>query len=543
MKTRNGILILLVTLGFVTLVSFQNCSPISFNKSKEKIQASTSVFSPSSENFNQDLPASSITNLQPDQIMVDVPVVTTQPEQPKTNVDVPVVTTQPAQPKIDVDVPVVVTCGAGKVNINGKCETIVCSTAKTSQISGGTCTQSCENQGTSLGVKNCSCQAGLVYNAGTNSCDCSSGQALVNGQCVTVTPGTVLFGGTYQCFNKIGANYQNSGVVATASEVRAVIIDGEVTKGNNQAVTILYQTSQAANGKSLKQDILDNAGHTSLRIPQSISGKVSVVFYDPSYATTYANQNSNSRLSEYYVSRSVTRNYSYSYSGDFFKSGVLYNADGVSPANPQLSSMTFVINWEESNDPRCLNHVSSPLIIDMRKEIKKGSKGISLTSQKNGILFDIMGANASPVAHTKKQISWLNNATAYAFLTLPDKNGLVNGIDQLFGENTTGPDGQFSQNGYLALAKYDLNKDQVIDKKDVVFKKLRLWFDLNHDGQATQDELFSLDDAGLVAIDLKYDKNYRETDKYGNITAMRSVVKFKNGAMRLIFDLWFSHKN
>jgi mRNA-degrading endonuclease RelE of RelBE toxin-antitoxin system len=45
----------------------------------------------------------------------------------------------------------------------------------------------------------------------------------------------------------------------------------------------------------------------------------------------------------------------------------------------------------------------------------------------------------------------------------------------------------------------------------------------------------------LSDIDLQYDPTFSEVDSYGNETKLKSVVRFKNGDYRLIFDLWFRY--
>ncbi len=177
---------------------------------------------------------------------------------------------------------------------------------------------------------------------------------------------------------------------------------------------------------------------------------------------------------------------------------------------------------------------ASPLYIDFRKDT---SQYDILSSPQDGVTFDILGANGKP-AYTKSQISWFEKGV-FGLLALPNSNGEVKNIDQLFGDNTLGPDGKFSSNGFTALAKHDSNGDKVIDRYDVVFGKLRLWFDFNRDGKADSRELKTLAEMKLEAIDLDYDVNFKEVDKYGNEIKFKSVVKFKSGKLRSIFDVWF----
>lgn len=180
----------------------------------------------------------------------------------------------------------------------------------------------------------------------------------------------------------------------------------------------------------------------------------------------------------------------------------------------------------------------SPLIIDLGAKDDQRKK-IEISSIQDGIYFDILGWNGN---HMPKKIGWTSNSR-YAFLTLPDQHGLVRNIDQLFGNNTRGPDSDFADNGFLALAKYDSNKDGLITLKDEVFSKLRLWTDANYNGFAEANELKSLDQAGINLVDLNYDSNYREKDQYGNETTFKSIVRHNDGHYSLIFDLWFVYQD
>jgi len=179
---------------------------------------------------------------------------------------------------------------------------------------------------------------------------------------------------------------------------------------------------------------------------------------------------------------------------------------------------------------------SSPLFIDMRNLFAE-TGSFNLSSPADGVWFDIMGENAEPVAHTPYRISWFQNR-GFAFITLPNAAGEVKGINELFGDNTRGPDGRFAANGYLALAKYD-DGDGRITAKDAVFAKLRLWFDVNQNGRADAGELMTLQRAGITMIDLDYDASFKEVDRYGNEVKYKSVALTRHGDFRLVFDVWF----
>ncbi len=195
----------------------------------------------------------------------------------------------------------------------------------------------------------------------------------------------------------------------------------------------------------------------------------------------------------------------------------------------------------------------SPLVIHIPKpgSPRRDGPRIELTAPTDGIYFDILGRNSFPAAFTKKLISWFtpHSVGETYFIALPNSRGEVNGVDQLFGNNTYGPDGKFAPNGYEALRKFDGRhanggyesaiRDREITRHDPVFRELRLWADTNLDGRAQLSELRRLEEFGIESIDLNYDPGYLERDKYGNETRMRSVATASGRRMYLVFDLWF----
>lgn len=205
------------------------------------------------------------------------------------------------------------------------------------------------------------------------------------------------------------------------------------------------------------------------------------------------------------------------------------------------------------NKAFCTYHVwenpGSPLMVHMNSNTEV-IESLLFTSQRFGINFDILGKNSSPVPYALRRISWYKSEQ-YFFLTLPTEKGEVTGIDQMFGDNTIGPDEKFAENGYLALAKYDGKSvdgkksmtaaDGYITKDDPIFEKLRLWNDRNYDGKAQSEELVSLSAMDIEVIDLNADPDFLETDIYGNQTTLKSVVKTKDGKLHLMFDIWFRH--
>jgi hypothetical protein len=117
------------------------------------------------------------------------------------------------------------------------------------------------------------------------------------------------------------------------------------------------------------------------------------------------------------------------------------------------------------------------------------------------------------------QIAWTDAGFHNAFLALPGPDGLVHNGKELFGNFTQQPPSPHP-NGFLALAEYDKpenggNGDGIIDEKDELFSRLRLWIDANHDGICQPNEIFPLSEMNIYSLALGYFASGR-TDEFGN---------------------------
>ena len=148
-----------------------------------------------------------------------------------------------------------------------------------------------------------------------------------------------------------------------------------------------------------------------------------------------------------------------------------------------------------------------PIVVDMEND------GIRLTGVDDPVWFDIDADGAPDL------ISWTDRGEGMLALDR-NGNGVIDDGGELFGNATRLADDTLAPNGYVALAELDSwpeggNEDGVIDVGDAAFTALWMWTDLNHDGISQPEELRTLDEAGVVRMDLDYKRSHR-TDRYGN---------------------------
>lgn len=167
-------------------------------------------------------------------------------------------------------------------------------------------------------------------------------------------------------------------------------------------------------------------------------------------------------------------------------------------------------NYDSEGNP------STPILLDTG-----GRPGIFTSGVDDPVLFDL-DADGQPNAMT-----WAAPGRGQAFLAIDlSGDGEIGDGSELFGSGTfLIREGIQAANGSEALAQYDQpalggNGDGVIDASDLIWPRLRLWQDVNHDALSRAAEIGTLDDFGVVALELDFVVT-DTVDEHGNWHGLR----------------------
>lgn len=160
---------------------------------------------------------------------------------------------------------------------------------------------------------------------------------------------------------------------------------------------------------------------------------------------------------------------------------------------------------------------SDPLILNVKGE------GVTLTDVKNGALFDINGDGKMEMT------AWVSGDNAFLVLDR-NGNGKIDSGKEFFGDQNG------AENGFKELAKYDANKDGLIDKNDPIFNKLKVYQDKNGNKKIDADELKTLDEAGILNLNLDYLKDTKKLTGDGSKLIFRGNYTTADGKKNDIVD-------
>lgn len=180
----------------------------------------------------------------------------------------------------------------------------------------------------------------------------------------------------------------------------------------------------------------------------------------------------------------------------------------------------FKADGSKGEEPVTAKHtiqLYSPLVLDFMSVGKPLFSSVS----ESGVKFDLDGDGRA------ERTGWIAGYRDVGLLSLDlNGNGKIDNGSELFGEGTVmKATGRKGADGYTALAQHDSNKDGFIDSQDKIFDKLMVWFDRDHNGKSSADELVPVAKTGVSRIGLSY-KNLQGEDRFVNGNELRTTAKF-----------------
>jgi hypothetical protein len=166
----------------------------------------------------------------------------------------------------------------------------------------------------------------------------------------------------------------------------------------------------------------------------------------------------------------------------------------------------------------------SPLVLDLNGD------GVQTADISESVVFDLVGTG------TKQVTSWVDRHDGFLAIDL-NGDGQINSGTELLGSGTQLANGNKAADGWQALTQHDTNMDGHINAADAVFSQLRVWVDANGDSVTDAGELRTMDDVGIVGINLAADDAM--VAQNGNYLRGFSSYTTKDGMTHEIVDAWF----
>jgi len=157
--------------------------------------------------------------------------------------------------------------------------------------------------------------------------------------------------------------------------------------------------------------------------------------------------------------------------------------------------------------------------------------GFQTTSLDNGVVFDYDG-NGNAV-----RTSWISSGEGLLVRDL-NGNGTIDNGSELLGSFTILPNGEQADNGFQALAGFDLNKDGIVDGAEAQAAGLLIWKDANGNGVADPGELLTFAQAGVAGIETGYAES-SDVDANGNLLRWQGAFIRSDGSKALAVDVLF----
>ncbi|MFZ2956637.1 MAG: hypothetical protein WA705_07080 [Candidatus Ozemobacteraceae bacterium] len=154
--------------------------------------------------------------------------------------------------------------------------------------------------------------------------------------------------------------------------------------------------------------------------------------------------------------------------------------------------------------------------------------GLHLTTTDKGAWFD-MNADGRP-----EKVGWVQGDDGLLMLDR-NGNGTIDNGTEVFGEQNG------AAHGFAELAKFDGNRDGVIDSKDKIYKALKLYRDMNSNGRIEKNELVGLQEAGISSLNLSFQRVNQQLGEH--ILALKGSFTHTDGRTGELSDVLLAYKD
>lgn len=161
---------------------------------------------------------------------------------------------------------------------------------------------------------------------------------------------------------------------------------------------------------------------------------------------------------------------------------------------------------------------ADPVFIDLDGD------GVSLVSHRDSnVEFDFDGDGMAD------RTTWVDQGDGVLFLDLGN-DGLITSRNEIAFATLAG-----AQSDLAALALLDANYDGLFSADDYAFTAFKIWSDLNGDGRSSVDEVMTLEQAGVVSIDIRLNHDRFAID--GGRVHNTTIVSFTDGHTSSAWDV------
>ncbi|MBR5684101.1 MAG: calcium-binding protein [Ruminococcus sp.] len=182
---------------------------------------------------------------------------------------------------------------------------------------------------------------------------------------------------------------------------------------------------------------------------------------------------------------------------------------------------------DEYNKAKKQTPPRDPLIIHFSNEEK-----IVLTNLDNGVNFDLDNNGF------EETTAWIGTEEGFLAYDI-NGNKIIDNGGELFGDKFMMSNGKISSNGFEALASLNENDDLVINKDDMAFSKLSVWFDYNHNGKTDKNEMKTLEDLSIINIGFVPESDGTVHIDSNVLEAESALVTFSDNTTKKISEFWF----